>query len=93
MKRILLVIALLAGSIAMAGSAIAATAVPTAYPGKNGLIAFVRSNQVYTISSAARPVAADHIGQELRPGMESGRDRDRLRAPGLVQREHLGDEC
>ena len=40
-------------AIAMAGSVTtAATAAPSAYPGKNGLIAFVRSNQVYTISSA-----------------------------------------
>jgi dipeptidyl aminopeptidase/acylaminoacyl peptidase len=53
MKRVLFVVALLAaGTIALAGSAIAATTALQAYPGKNGLIAFVRSNQIYTISSS-----------------------------------------
>jgi Tol biopolymer transport system component len=53
MKRVLFVVALLvAGTVALAGSAIAATTALQAYPGKNGLIAFVRSNQIYTISSS-----------------------------------------
>ena len=51
MNRVLLAIALVAGTLTMAGSAAAAsTTSPKAYPGKNGLIAFTRSNQVYTIS-------------------------------------------
>lgn len=49
MKRILLAAVLVAGTIAMAGTATAASA---AYPGTNGLIAFVRSNQIYTVSPA-----------------------------------------
>jgi Tol biopolymer transport system component len=53
MKRVLFVVAVLvAGTVALAGSAIAATTALQAYPGKNGLIAFVRSNQIYTISSS-----------------------------------------
>jgi dipeptidyl aminopeptidase/acylaminoacyl peptidase len=53
MKRVLFVVALLvAGTIALAGSAVAATTALQAYPGKNGLIAFVRSNQIYAISSS-----------------------------------------
>jgi Tfp pilus assembly protein FimT len=51
MNRVLLAIALVAGTLTMAGSAAAAsTTIPRAYPGKNGLIAFTRSNQIYTIS-------------------------------------------
>ena len=50
MKRVLFGIALVAGALALAGNAAAAsTPIPKAYPGKNGLIAFVRANQIYTI--------------------------------------------
>jgi hypothetical protein len=50
-KRVLFAVALVAGTLTVAGSATAAaTATPKAYPGKNGLIAFTRSNQIYTIS-------------------------------------------
>jgi hypothetical protein len=51
MKRIVFAVALVAATV-MAGSAAAATAGTKAYPGKNGLIAFVRANQIYTISSS-----------------------------------------
>jgi dipeptidyl aminopeptidase/acylaminoacyl peptidase len=51
MKRVLFAFALAASTLATAGSAAAATTTaPKAYPGKNGLIAFTRSNQIYTIS-------------------------------------------
>jgi Tfp pilus assembly protein FimT len=51
MKRILFACVLVVGTLAVAGSATAATtATPRAYPGKNGLIVFTRSNQIYTIS-------------------------------------------
>ena len=48
MKHVLLVVALVAGMVAIAGSATAATA-PKAYPGKDGLIAFRQGVQIYTI--------------------------------------------
>src|SRR5215472_3390876 len=51
LKRILSVIALAAATVAVGGGAAAATTTAAkAYPGTNGLIAFVRANQVYTIS-------------------------------------------
>lgn len=51
MKRVLSTLALAASTLAAAGSATAATTTaPKAYPGKNGLIAFTRSSQIYTIS-------------------------------------------
>ena len=51
MRRMFFACALAASTLAMAGSATAAsTATPKAYPGKDGLIAFTRSNQIYTIS-------------------------------------------
>jgi len=49
MKHLLLVVALVAGMVATAGSATAATT-PKAYPGRDGLIAFHRGVQIYTIS-------------------------------------------
>lgn len=51
MKRVLFATALVAGTLALTGSAAAAsTPIPKAYPGKNGLIAFVRANQINTIT-------------------------------------------
>jgi Tol biopolymer transport system component len=50
MKRVLLAVALVAGTLAIAGSAaVATTMLPRTYPGKDGLIAFTRDNQIYTI--------------------------------------------
>lgn len=51
MKHVLCAVALIAGAITVAGGA-AASAVVKAYPGKNGLIAFVRGGQIYTISAS-----------------------------------------
>jgi Tol biopolymer transport system component len=51
MKRVIAaVVMVVAGTVAVAGSAATASAAPTGYPGRNGLIAFVRANQIYTIS-------------------------------------------
>lgn len=49
MKWFLFVAALVASAVAMAGSAAAAT-IPKVYPGKDGLVAFDRASQIYTIS-------------------------------------------
>lgn len=44
MKRVLYALALVAGSLSLPGSAMAASTVPKAYPGKNSLIAFTRAS-------------------------------------------------
>ena len=44
MKHILLAVALVAGTLALAGSATAAVTLPKAYPGRDALIAFPRGN-------------------------------------------------
>ena len=44
MKHVVFAVALVAGTLGLAGSAAAATTVPKAYPGKNALIAFTRAS-------------------------------------------------
>ncbi len=78
MKWFLFVAALVASAVAMAGSAAAAT-IPKVYPGKDGLVAFDRASQnLHDQPERPGPEEADQQGQELRPGMESGRNQDRL---------------
>ena len=48
MKHVLFAVALVAGTLSLAGSATAATTVPKAYPGKNALTAFTHANPAHS---------------------------------------------
>ena len=76
-------------ALALVGTGLAGTA-QAAYPGQDGLIAFVRGGNIYTIESErVRADPADQRRARLGAALVAGRAADRLSRPGQPV-DHVG---